>query len=57
MKPKLIDGVWRVVYDDRLEWVKRRGLGGKPVTGVIFSSVDDAWAWLDKIDGEPGAIK
>lgn len=57
MKPELIDGVWRVVYDDRLEWVRRRGLGGKPVTGVVFSSYDDAWAWLDKIDGEPGAIK
>lgn len=57
MKPELIDGVWRVVYDGRLEWVRRRGLGGKPVTGVVFSSYGDAWAWLDKIDGEPGAIK
>lgn len=56
MKPEKIDGVWRVVYDERLDWVRRRGLGGKLVTDVIFSSCDDAWAWLDKIGGERGCL-
>ena len=57
MKPAKINGVWRVVYDESLDWVRRRGLGGKPATGQIFASCDDAWAWLDKIGGESGAIK
>lgn len=56
MKPGIIDGQIRIVYDERLEWVKRRGLGGKPANGIIFSSLDDAWAWLDKFEDVKGQI-
>lgn len=56
MIPKKINGQWRVVYDDRLEWVKQRGLAGKPRTDTVFDSLDDAWAYIDKFDDVRGQL-
>ncbi len=56
MIPKLINGQWRVVYDGRLEWVKRRGLADKPCNNIIFNDLDDAWAYIDKFEDVRGQI-
>ena len=56
MKPEKINGQWRIVYDGHLDWVKRAGLAGKPINSIIFDSIDDAWAYLDKIEDLRGLI-
>lgn len=54
MIPKLINGQWRVVYDGRLDWVKRRGLAGEPCNGLVFNDEDGAWAYIDKFEDVRG---
>lgn len=49
MKPMIINGQWRVVYDGALDWVKQRGLANQPASNIIFESYDDAYAYLDSI--------
>lgn len=56
MIPKYINGQWRVVYDDRLDWVKQRGLAGKPCNDIVFDSLDDALAYIDKFEEGRGQI-
>lgn len=48
MKPEKINGQWRLVYDRHLNWVNRAGLAGKPASGIVFDSWDDAMSYLDK---------
>lgn len=50
MIPAVVNGQWRVVYDGRLDWVKKRGLAGKPCTDIIFNSWDDACSYIDKME-------
>ena len=56
MKPEKINGQWRIVYDGHFNWIKRAGLAGKPVNNMIFDSLDDAWAYLDKFEDLRGLI-
>lgn len=49
MKPSVINGEIRIVYDGRLDWVRRRGLSNKVVNDIKFSSYEDAWSYLDKM--------
>lgn len=49
MKPSVINGKIRIVYDGHFDWVRRRGLSGKPFNDIVFSSFDDAWSYLDKM--------
>lgn len=56
MIPKLINGQWRVVYDGHLDWVKRRGLAGKPCNSKVFESEEDALAYIDKFEELWGQI-
>lgn len=50
MKPEKINGQWRIVYDGQLDWVRDSGLAGKPANNIIFESLDDALAYLDKFE-------
>ena len=56
MKPEKINGQWRLVYDGRLDWVNRAGLAGKLASDLVFDSLDDAWAYLDKFEYLRGLI-
>jgi hypothetical protein len=48
MKPEIIKGQWRIVYDGHFDWVRRAGLAGKLASDLVFSSWADAMSYLDK---------
>lgn len=56
MKPMKINNQIRIVYDDHYDWVKSRGLAGKPINDLVFDDYLDAWAWLDKFNDLRGQI-
>lgn len=56
MKPKMIDGQWRVVHDGHVQWKKDRGLADKPCTDTVFDSLDDALAYIDKFEDGRGML-